>query len=291
MAPALMASPGNYRNSVLKKLGSIVQAVRHPGGLKALVSARPRSITSWLIVNRLRTLGLNFNTVIDAGANAGQFARAIHLCFPQARIISIEPLADVADQLAENLADVAGHKVIRTALGSYDGETRFFRNSFSQSSSVMPMLRKEGGLLAGTREIEELRLPMARLDSLLAGETLVPDVLLKLDLQGNELEALKGAPLTLARCTHVLLETVFEEEYVGEPMFEELRSYLHDGGFSFERPVNFSANRAGSIVQMDALFRRAGLPAKAPQTMRAAQDRITCESYFTTTPDTPLRLS
>jgi len=79
-------------------------------------------------------------------------------------------------------------------------------------------------------------------------------VLLKLDLQGYELEALKGATKTLQQCSHVLLETVFDKEYEGEPLFEELWSYLREQGFRFERPLNFSKGGSGSIVQMDALF-------------------------------------
>lgn len=243
---------------MLKKLNVITEALSYSGGWHALLTARPRSLTSWLIVNRLKTVGGDFHTIIDAGANAGQFARAAHLCYPEATILSFEPLADVADRLKSNLADVPTHGVFRTALGSYDGETEFFRNSYSQSSSVLPMLEKEGGLLEGTREVEKLRVPMARLDTALAGENLKPAILLKLDLQGNELEALRGAERTLVGCSHVLTETVFEQEYRGEPVFEDLWIFLRDRGFRFERPLNFSSDKSMGIVQMDALFSRGG---------------------------------
>jgi FkbM family methyltransferase len=198
-----------------------------------------------------------FHTILDAGANVGQFARAAHLCFPEARIISFEPLPDVADKLASNLVDVPTHTIVRSALGSYDGQTRFFRNSFDQSSSVLPMLQKADGLLAGQQQVEEIQIPIARLDTVLADEALAPPVLLKLDLQGNELAALEGAELTLHLCSHVLLETVFEPEYENEPVFEALWKFLRQRGFRFERPLNFVSNRRGAIVQMDALFVRA----------------------------------
>lgn len=242
---------------MLGKLVGFRESLHYAGGWRALWGARPRSITSWIIANRLKTLGADFGTILDAGANVGQFARAVHLCFPQARILSFEPLADVADQLAANLADVPHHTIFRVALGSYDGETQFFRHSYDQSSSVLPMLHKTGGLMEGQREIEELRVPITRLDTVLASEELRPGVLLKLDLQGNELAALDGAEQTLAKCSHILLETVFEQEYANEPLFEDIAAHLRGRGFTFERPLNFVANRAGTIVQMDALFTRA----------------------------------
>jgi FkbM family methyltransferase len=242
---------------MISKVVKIAESVRYAGGLRALWGARPRSVTSWLIANRLKTVCPPFRTILDAGANVGQFARAANLCFPGARIISFEPLPDVAEKLAANLSDLPSHAIMRTALGSYDGETRFFRNSFDQSSSVLHMLDKAGGLLAGQRQVEELRIPIARLDTALAGDALAPPVLLKLDLQGNELAALEGAEQTLARCSHVLLETVFEPEYENEPVFEVLWEFLRERGFRFERPLNFVSNRRRAIVQMDALFVRA----------------------------------
>src|SRR4029077_20175772 len=130
------------------------------------------------------------------------------------------------------------HKIYRAALGSADGETTFYRNSYSQSSSVHPMLHKEGGVLAGQSQIA-LQVPLAKLDTLLAAEDLVPKTLLKLDLQGNELAALQGAEKTLSRCSHVLLAAVCEQEYENERLFEEIWSHLRSRGFTFERPMNF----------------------------------------------------
>ncbi len=243
---------------MLKKITALSEALRYPGGFNAMTKSHPRSVTSWLIVNRLRAMGVTFQTILDGGANVGQFARAAHLCFPEATIFSFEPLPDIADQLEANMQDVAGHQVLRTALGSYDGETEFHRNSYSQSSSILPMLEKQGGLLDGTKEIEKLSVPIGRFDTLLKDHTIQTPALLKLDLQGNELEALKGAEKTLEKCSHLLLETVFDQEYIDEPLFEEIWVFLRDKRFHFERPLNFSKGSDGRICQMDALFSRSG---------------------------------
>jgi hypothetical protein len=80
--------------------------------------------------------------------------------------------------------------------------------------------------------------------------------LLKLDLQGYEIEALKGARAVLGRTDYVLLETAFKRLYENEPLFEDLADYLRTAGFHFLRPVGFETDFRGEVVQMDALFAR-----------------------------------
>ena len=68
-------------------------------------------------------------------------------------------------------------------------------------------------------------------------------------------EAIRGAKEVLAQASHLLVETVFEEVYIGEPHFEELWGHLHKVGFHFIRPLSFVENSDGRVVQIDALFK------------------------------------
>jgi FkbM family methyltransferase len=241
---------------LLERLGELLDVSRLPGGMRALHTSRPRSLASFKIVNDLRQSGLMFRTVIDGGANVGQFARACSVVFPGVRVLSFEPLPDVAGQLRENLSDVAGHRVFQTALGDRDGEVAFNRNAYSQSSSILDLRSECGAPLAGKQVVQQITVPLTRMDNALGEIELQPPVLLKLDLQGYELPALRGAPQTLEKCSHLLIETVFERAYQGEPLFVEIQAFLKTCGFRFRRPVNFLRGSKGQIVQMDALFER-----------------------------------
>ena len=81
-------------------------------------------------------------------------------------------------------------------------------------------------------------------------------ILLKLDLQGHELEALRGASATLQKTEAVVVETAFAATYEGEPTFHALNGFLDMAGFGFDRALNFARDTQGTIFQMDALFTR-----------------------------------
>ena len=97
-----------------------------------------------------------------------------------------------------------------------------------------------------------------RLDTFAAGRVLAAPLLIKLDLQGFELEALKGGVELLQRTNYVLAETVFESMYQGEPLFHELLSFMSSVGFAFRMPLAALRDERDLIVQMDALFTREG---------------------------------
>jgi FkbM family methyltransferase len=239
---------------LLGRIGEFLEVSLLPGGIRAMRMGRPRSMASFKIVSDLRQSGLVFNTVIDGGANIGQFARACSVVYPAAQVLSFEPLPDVAEQLRQNLHDVHGYKVFQTALGRRDGEVTFNRNIYTQSSSILDVDTNDGALLQSKQEVRQVTVPLARLDTALAEYDLRPPVLLKLDLQGYELPALHGAPRTLRKCSHLLIETVFKRSYREEPLFDEIQDHLTSCGFRFGRPVNFVREPNGQIAQMDALF-------------------------------------
>jgi len=205
------------------------------------------------MLRSLHALNLHPRTVIDAGANIGQFARAAAETFPATRIIAFEPLPDVAETMRANMRDTARVEVRAEALGASDGTITLRRNAYSPASSVL-RLRSDAAAAFDLAERGEVEVPLARLDTALLGETLEPPVLLKLDLQGYELEALQGAPDTLALTQHVLLEVGLRPTYEDEPTFEEVYAFLRSAGFRLVCPVSFLRDDRGRVSQMDVLF-------------------------------------
>lgn len=237
--------------SRVRQLAYFAETMLMPGGISAFARWKPFSITSFRMLSALRHIEPKFKTIIDGGANKGQFARAATEAYPDARIIAFEPLPDVFEILKQNLKDRPKVSVVQSALGSVDGTTSFFRDRYSLASSVLPRKNK-----AASQQMEELEVPVRRLDTAVKDFPISTPSLLKLDLQGFELEALKGADRLLEEMSYVLLEMSFVRTYENEPDFSEVFVYMLKAGFQFVQPIDVLRGAGNGIVQMDALFRR-----------------------------------
>jgi FkbM family methyltransferase len=233
----------------------LLETVKLPGGLRAYFR-RPPSLASHRMMVGLRQVATEIKTVIDGGANVGQFARAAAETYPGASIYSFEPLPAAAAQFGRNLADRPQVKLIESALGSRDGTVVFHPNAYSQSSSVLPQAAGHAQSFSQDRQLTPIEVPIMRLDTFASGRVLCAPTLIKLDLQGFELEALKGGAELLRATDYVLAETVFEAMYEGEPLFPDIHNFMNAAGFAFRMPLAVTRDDRDLIVQMDALFVR-----------------------------------
>jgi FkbM family methyltransferase len=240
--------------STISKMADLFSILGRGIPLRSFVAARPFSIASLRLHLQIRQICPNLKTIIDAGANVGQFARAATLTFPAAKILSIEPLPAVAAKLRKNLADCDRHVVYEACVGERDGSVKFNENAYSQASSILEICKNSGK--GGESVTNRIEVTMVRLDTLLAAEKIERPCLLKLDLQGYELSALKGAVGLLAHIDYLLVETAFREMYSEEPIFRDIEGFLGGYGFKFLRPLAFLQLDSLEIIQMDALFLR-----------------------------------
>jgi FkbM family methyltransferase len=148
------------------------------------------------------------------------------------RVIGFEPLADRAisrrDEERGNDTDI-----IEAFVGNGE-ELTFYKNTSSGASSLLPlnsMLCSGFMSLAALRTCGSQKVRTSPLDELLRG---VPAVdFLKLDIQGFELAALKGANAVLARTAVVQCETEFVPIYLGQPLFSEVEIHMRSRCFEF----------------------------------------------------------
>lgn len=227
------------------------------GSMKALARWPKFSVTSYVMVSNLLKQGVAPRTVVDVGANVGQFAVASAKLFPYARVYSFEPLPECADELRRNVARLRNVAVYPFALGEEEGSVDFHVNTHSHSSSPLLLAMAHREAFPEAREERTIEVAVSTLDRVFEGVELKRPALIKLDVQGYEAHVIRGGEETLKRADYVVMEVSFRPMYEGERTFVEMAQMMEGYGFRFERPVGWlAAPKDGEIVQMDALFTR-----------------------------------
>jgi FkbM family methyltransferase len=207
---------------------------------------RPQRQLDWLKRLRIRT-------VLDIGANTGQFAARIRGSFPESVIYSFEPLRDAYASLRSRMGADPAFKAFNFALGDKDATTLMHRSGVSDSSSVLRMLQLHTAAfpntaLAGTEEIE-----VRRLDAL--NFSLEPGLLVKIDVQGFEDRVIRGGRATIGGADCVITEVSFDKLYEEQPLFDDIYHTLRDMGFEYSGSLDQLLDpRDGRPLQADAIF-------------------------------------
>jgi FkbM family methyltransferase len=208
-----------------------------------------------LNVRWVREAGIN--TVIDVGANTGQFASAAHAVLPNARIYSFEPLTECYEELVRRFGRMEKYHAFNVALGSHEGETTFYRNEFTKSSSVLEMTDLHRQAYPWTTSTTPLTVELRTLDSFLQNLDLASRVLLKIDVQGFEDRVLRGSERVIQMIDYVLVETSFEPLYREQASFATVYEILTGFGLRYAGDMDQLRNPEDDrVLQSDALFVR-----------------------------------
>lgn len=198
------------------------------------------------------------DTVLDIGANTGQFAAALRRAGFTGRIVSVEPLSAAFRQLQQAAASDAQWTAELAAVAAEAGVLSMNVSGNSVSSSVLPILNRHASAAPGSQYVAVEEVPATTVDDLIAKHELTPErTLLKIDVQGYELHVLRGAIGTLGRLAAVRTEMSLVALYEGQALLPDLLGELDRHGFdlwSIER--GFVEPDTGRLLQVDGIFFR-----------------------------------
>jgi len=196
--------------------------------------------------------------LLDVGANIGQFALRTRSAGYRGRIVSFEPLSAAFEELDREARKDPRWDCMKQALGRSAETTEIHISQNSHSSSLLEIdehhLRSApGSAYVGTEEVS-----VVSLDSIWDQVVMSSDrSFLKLDVQGFELEALRGAERSLSKLTGVETELSMAPLYEGAPGYREVIDHLEGGAFRLVGlDPNFFDPESGELLQADAIFIR-----------------------------------
>ena len=200
---------------------------------------------------KLAALDFRPANILDVGAANGEWARGAHTIWPAARIVGVEPNAREVPALERTRAEVPHFDFIRGFLGA-EARTVSYVDSETQTS-----LFAAGPETPGT----PAEAPMYVLDELLASGRLAQPQFVKLDVQGYELEVLRGAGELLRGVDAVLMEVTFAAFLPGMPTIDDVLPFMLERGFAWYDIAGAIRRPSDDrLTQIDAIFIRRGHP-------------------------------
>ena len=203
-------------------------------------------------LGRLKRCGFTPHAAIDVGAYSGEWTRTLLRFFPNAQVLMIEPQAKMRTQLEALCSSNSSLQLAPTLLGPEVAE----RVAFYENDSASSVLRDVNHDDPAHRVVA-----MTTLDVLVVEKNFPAPDLIKLDVQGYEIQILEGATQTLKSAQVILMEINLIQIYEEAPLAHSAIQYMADRDFRvydigtfFHRPYD------NALWQLDMLFVRASSP-------------------------------
>jgi FkbM family methyltransferase len=212
------------------------------------------------LLHDLHVRGLKVGTIFDLGAHKGAWTKMAKSIFPQASICMFEPQIEMKVHLENIVNTYSDVRLIQKGVGSKTENLVFTIWDDFAGSSFLP--KPNDNLLQSGKQ---RKIEIVTLDGILENaEIQVPDIV-KLDIQGFELEALKGGTRLFGKTEVFILEVALYpfEDMPGIPTFIEVVNFMFDrgyvvydfGGF-LRRPYDNSVGQCDiCFVRSDGFFK------------------------------------
>lgn len=193
-------------------------------------------------------------SILDVGAYHGRVATHLARLYSPDFVGLVEPQPDLAEGL--RMLKLAPHQeVFPCALGRHEGTERLNILTSTASSSLLQVAEGCEEKFHRPMDIQKTTgVPVRTLDSVF-GECELDELdLLKIDVQGYELEILASGIECLRHTEILVIEVSFFEHYCGQPLFSDIYSHVTRAGFDMRATFGYVYDRRGHPLQCDAVF-------------------------------------
>ncbi len=197
-----------------------------------------------------------FKTIFDIGANVGQSAKEYRRLFPAAQIYCFEPVPSAYHTLATWAKSQNGKVTpLNLALGNRTDVLDFNHHTdHSVSSSLLETTTTLQQLYPQTANKETIKVAVKPLDELLPDLVIQPDLLVKMDVQGYEMNVIEGAQALLQATSACILEITLIPFYKNQPTFIDLVQALDKLDLAYAGNLSQAYTKVGNPMFIDAVF-------------------------------------
>ena len=196
-------------------------------------------------------------TIFDVGAYVGSETKRYKDLFPEALIHAFEPFKTSYAELLKNTEQFQGVTAVNAAVSDSTGSAVLNVGEFAPTNFLLHGDEKSCEFWGeGIVDLkEEQRVKTFAIDDYCSGQKIDRIDILKLDVQGMELPALKGAEsmLNLGKIDLIITEAIFVPTYKGQTPFDQLFGFLTDRGYICYNMFNLKS-AGGRLNQADIVF-------------------------------------
>lgn len=184
------------------------------------------------ILGLIKTKLGNLNVILEAGGHNGKDTLRMRGLWPDADIHVFEPEPELYTQLKTAASPFPKIHTYQLALSNQSGNVTFHKSS-GRSDASGSLLKPKDHLLAHPDVFfdEQFEVTAIKLDEWAAQNNVKAIDFMWLDMQGHELNMLKGSPGILAKTTAVYTEVSLIETYEGVSLYPEYRKFMEQNGF------------------------------------------------------------
>jgi FkbM family methyltransferase len=199
----------------------------------------------------LKAVGFKPKSVLDVGGNKAEWSEQARGFFPDAKFILIEPQMELEPHLKAFCDKSPGSVYKLAGAGRAPGEMELIVWSESTRSSMLFRPEKD-------RPREIRRVPIITIDSLFENTEDLPQ-LVKLDIQGYELEALAGATKLFGHTECFIVEINMYERVATVPQFSDVVAFFADRDYKvYDIPGDLRRPLDNALWAVDLAFVRKG---------------------------------
>ena len=198
----------------------------------------------------------SIKTIYDIGACIGTWSLLAKAIFPHSNVYAFEALEKHIKELEQKISHVKeGIHVFHQALGKEEKIQTMYLQKNTDASSFLPISEKGLQEWSFLEETDRIELQIKTLSSIIQNNNLPLPDLIKIDVQGLELDILEGGLPFIQNAKWILMEVSFEELYEGQPIYTDVLNYMEKIGYKFYA-LNKDTTLLNKLVQADILFKK-----------------------------------
>lgn len=197
----------------------------------------------------LKNIGFLPCMIVDGGAYKGEWAKVALKTFPNTRVLCVE-----ANQYCSSFLSSAGLEHEIAVMGKEDDKTIAYYANNDNNNGTGNSIFLENTANFNENNMHVRTLQTKCLDTILSSRNIHKVDMIKLDVQGSEIEVLQGASQTLAKGVEfILLEVSVLQYNEGAPLFADVVAYMSSIGYVLF-DIWDEQRYHGHLNQLDMLF-------------------------------------